>query len=72
MMGERRWLGAPVGDTGPGARTTISELPAWVWLCAQSAVVSAHRCPNSSSKRAGRALKKEDVSLPSAPNHSDL
>lgn len=58
MMGERRWLGAPLGDAGPGARTTISGLPAWVWLCAQSPVVSAHRCPNSPSRRAGRALKK--------------
>lgn len=64
--GERRQPGAPLGDAVPRARTTISGLPAWVWLCAQSPVVSAYRCPNSPSKRAGRALKKEDVLLPSA------
>lgn len=59
-MGERRkGPGAPLGDAGPGARTTISGLPGWVWLCAQSPVVSAHRCPNSpAGGREGHSRRK--------------
>lgn len=65
--GRKEMSGSPVGGAGREARITISGLPAWVWLCAQSPVVSAHRCPNSPGRRAGRALKKEDVSSSPSP-----
>lgn len=58
--------GCLVGEQScPRVRTTVSGLPASVWLCAQSLVVSAHKCPNSHSERAGR-----EVSPPSAPELS--
>lgn len=55
--------GAPAGGCRSWGRTTISGLPARVWLCAQSPVVSAHRCPNSpAGGRAGHPRRKMSCS----------